>query len=150
MSSESVVQQAVRANAGMRSGLHRCIWSRRGSTRSLAGIQGMSKRRCKKENRVPPQLIGIIADAVAMGANVFRLEPNPPHMMASFAAGSQAAEIDFEAWSGREMMDFLADQVTDSKSRTGHFEVECGGKRYACRVVLDRVRSARQAEVTWT
>ncbi len=103
-----------------------------------------------KENQVPPQLIGIIADAVAIGASAFRLEPHPPHIMASFAAGSQAAEIDFEAGSGREMMDFLADQVTDSKSKTGQFEVECGGKRYACRVVLDRTRSARQADVTWT
>lgn len=70
--------------------------------------------------------------------------------MASFAAGSQAQEIDFETWAGREMMDFLADQVTDSKNKTGQFELECDGKRYACRVVLDRARGATQAEVTWT
>ena len=104
----------------------------------------------KKDSRVPPQLIGILADAVAIGATAFRLEPNPPHIMASFAAGSQAAEIDFEAWSGREMMHFLAGQVTDLKNKSGEFEVECGGKRYVCRVVLDRTRGAKQAEVTWT
>ena len=104
----------------------------------------------KKASRVPPQLIGILADAVAIGATAFRLEPNPPHIMASFGAGSRATEIDFEAWSGQEMMRFLADQVTDAKNKTGQFEVECDGKRYACRVVLDQTRGAKQAKVTWT
>jgi hypothetical protein len=110
----------------------------------------MSKQRRKSQGQVPPQLIGILADAVAIGATAFRLEPNPPHTMASFAAGSQASEIDFEAWSGREMMTFLADQVTDVKGRTGQFEVECDGKKYACRVVLDRLRSPMLADITWT
>jgi hypothetical protein len=110
----------------------------------------MSKAPPKKVSQVPPQLIGILADAVAIGATAFRLEPNPPHTMASFAAGSQAREIDFEAWSGREMMDFLAAQVTDRKSKAGQFALECDGKRYACRVVLDWTRGAKQAEVTWT
>ncbi len=61
----------------------------------------------ENEKQAPPQLVGILADAVAIGATAFRLEPNPPHTMASLAAGSQAAEIDFESWSGREMLDFL-------------------------------------------
>ncbi len=110
----------------------------------------MSTARRKMVTQVPPQLIGILADAVAIGATAFRLEPNPPHTMASFAAGSQAAEIDFESWSGREMMDFLASQVSDPKAKTGEFEMECDGKRYVCRVLLDRIRGAKQAEVTWT
>jgi hypothetical protein len=110
----------------------------------------MSKARPKKTSQVPPDLIGIVADAVAIGATAFRLEPNPPDTMASFSAGSQAAEIDFEASAGREMMDFLARQVTDPKTKTGRFELECDGKRYTCRVVLDRARGAKQAEVTWT
>lgn len=104
----------------------------------------------KQPSAVPPQLIGILADAVAIGATTFRLEPNPPHTMASFAEGMQAQEIDFEAWSGREMMDFLLRQVTDVKRRTGRFEVECDGKRYMCKVALDRIRNPVQAEVTWT
>ena len=103
-----------------------------------------------KAGRAPPQLVGILADAVAVGATAFRLEPNPPHTMASFAAGSQATEIDFEAWSGHEMMTFLADQVMDRKERLGNFEVELDGKTYTCRVVLDRLRGASRAEVTWT
>jgi hypothetical protein len=99
----------------------------------------------KKDSQVPPQLIGILADAVAMGATAFRLEPNPPHIMASFSAASRATEIDFEAWAGREMMRFLADQVTDLKNKSGQFEVEYDGKRYACRVVLNRTHGAKQA-----
>lgn len=109
----------------------------------------MNTARRKKAKKVPPQLVGILVDAVAIGATTFRLEPNPPHTMASFAAGSRAMEIDFESWSGREMMDFLADQVRDPKTKTGEFELEHDGKRYACRVVLDRVRGAKHAEVTW-
>ena len=104
----------------------------------------------QKNSQVPPQLIGILADAVAMGATAFRLEPNPPHIMASFSAASRATEIDFEAWSGREMMRFLTDQVTDLKNKSGQFEVEHDGKCYGCRVVLDRTRGAKQAEVSWT
>ena len=110
----------------------------------------MSKPQRKRESPVPSQIIGILADAVAVGATAFRLEPHPPHIMASFAAGSKTAEIDFEAWSGREMMKFLADQVTDLKKKAGQFEMECDGKKYACRVVLDRSRGATQAEITWT
>jgi hypothetical protein len=115
----------------------------------IVETHAMRKARPKNVSQVPPQLIGILADAVAIGATGFRLEPNPPHIMASFAAGSQATEIDFEAWSGREMMDFLAGQVTDPVNRAGQFEVECDAKRYVCRVVLDRTRGAKQAEVTW-
>jgi hypothetical protein len=110
----------------------------------------MSKLRPNKKGQVPPQLIGILADAVAMGATSFRLEPNPPRIMASFAAGSQATEIDFEAWSGKEMMDYLADQVTDPKNKTGRFMLEYDGKPYACHVTLDRSSGPQQAEVTWT
>jgi hypothetical protein len=115
----------------------------------LAGLHVMSKARLKEASQVPPQLIGIVADAVAIGATGFRLEPNPPHTMASFSVGSQAMEIDFEAWSGREMMDFLVGQVTDPKKKTGQFELKCDGKMYACRVVLNRARDATQAEVIW-
>ncbi len=59
-------------------------------------------------------------------------------------------EIDFEAWSGLEMMNFLAGQVRDLKKKAGQFELEYDGKIYACRVVVDRVRRAKQAAVTWT
>jgi hypothetical protein len=48
------------------------------------------------------------------------------------------------------MMRFLADQVTDAENKTGQFEVECDGKRYVCRVALDRTSGAKQAEVTWS
>lgn len=109
----------------------------------------MSKSRRTKVNQVPPQLIGILVDAMAIGATSFRLVPNPPHTMATFGTVSQAIEIDFEAWSEREMMDFLAAQVTDAKKKTGQFVMEVDGKRYACRVAVDRKRGAKQAEVTW-
>jgi len=110
-----------------------------------------AKQHVKKREKdsVPPQLVGILADAVAIGATAFRLEPNPPHIMASFAAGSQAAEIDFEAWAGQEMMDYLAERVTNPKNDTGRFVLEYEGKPYACRVTLDRRRSPQHAEVSW-
>ncbi|MDZ7582716.1 MAG: hypothetical protein U5R30_19565 [Deltaproteobacteria bacterium] len=109
----------------------------------------MGKSRRTKVSQVPPQLIGILADAIAIGAASFRLVPNPPHTMATFGTGSQAVEIDFEAWSGREMMGFLDAQVTDAKKKTSQFIMEVDGKRHACRVAVDRMRGAKQAEVTW-
>ena len=47
-------------------------------------------------------------------------------------------------------MNYLADQVTDPQTKTGQFVVEYDGKKYACRVVLNRARGAKQADVTWT
>ena len=110
----------------------------------------MTKKHIKKKDVVPPQLIGVLADAVAIGATSFRLQPNGPHIMACFAAGSQATEIDFEAWGGQEMLDYLANQVTDPQSKAGRFVLEYDGKRYACQVTLDRRRGPQRAEVTWT
>ena len=66
----------------------------------------MTKKRIQKTPPVPPQLIGVHVDAVAIGATSFRLEPNPPHIMASFSVPSRASEIDFEHWAGQEMMDY--------------------------------------------
>lgn len=65
----------------------------------------------------------------------------------AFAAGSNAMEIDFESWPGREMMDFLTSQITDPETKTGEFDLEFEGRRYVCRFVLDRTHGAKQAEV---
>lgn len=110
----------------------------------------MRQSRRNKKDKVPPQLIGVLADAVAMGATSFRLQTNLPRIMASFSAGSQATEIDFEAWSGREMMDYLAAQVSDRESRTGRFTLEYLGRQYECQVTMDRRRDPQQADVAWT
>ena len=110
----------------------------------------MTKPRNGEKNEGPPQLVGILADAVGIGATSFRIEPNPPHMMAAFSNGAQAMEIDFEAWSGQEMMDYLVEQVTDRKSKAGRFAVENDRKRYECQFTLDRLRDPQWAEVAWT
>ncbi len=110
----------------------------------------MRKSPRNKKGKVPPQLVGILADAVAIGATSFRLQTAPSQTMASFSAGSQAMEIDFEAWSGREMTDYLTAQVSDWKSRTGRFTLEYDGRPYECQVTLDRRRDPQQADVAWT
>ena len=110
----------------------------------------MKKKRIQKTHPVPPQLIGVHVDAVAIGATFFRLEPNPPHIMASFSVPSRACEIDFESWGGQEMLDYLREQITDQKAKTGSFVLEYEGKRYQCRVTVDRMRGPERAEVTWT
>ena len=110
----------------------------------------MTKQRIQKTLPVPPQFIGVHLDAVTIGATSFRLEPNPPHIMASFSAGNQATEIDFESWSGQEMLDYFRRQITDPKAKTGSFVLEYEGKRYQCRVKVDRMHSPQSAEVSWT
>ena len=110
----------------------------------------MKKKRIQKTHPVPPQLIGVHVDAVAIGATFFRLEPNPPHIMASFSVPSRACEIDFESWGGQEMLAYLREQITDPKAKTGSFVLEYEGKRYNCRVTIDRMRNPERAEVSWT
>jgi hypothetical protein len=109
----------------------------------------MTKKRIEKTGAVPPQLIGVLADAVAIGATAFRLEPFARHFMASYSVPSQAGEIDFENWSGQEMMDFLLGKVTDPKTKSGSFVLEYEGKQYQCRVMVDRTRKPQRAEVSW-
>jgi hypothetical protein len=110
----------------------------------------MTKKRIEKTGAVPPQLIGVLADAVAIGATAFRLEPFARHFMASYSVPSQAGEIDFESWSGQEMMDYLLGRIPDPKAKTGSFALEYEGKQYQCRVMVDRTRNPQRAEVSWT
>ena len=108
------------------------------------------KKTNKLKDAVPSELIGVLAEAFAMGATSFRLEPNPPHMTASFSAGPRATQIDFHARNGRKMLDYLAGRVAGPRRKTGQFVLELYGKRYECKVALDRWRDPQQAEVTWT
>jgi len=110
----------------------------------------MAKKRIKKTGTVPPQLIGVHLDAVAIGATAFGLEPNPPCIMASFAAGNQATEIDFESRAGQEMIGYLLGKITDPKAKTGSFVLEYDGRRYQCQVTVDQKRNPQRVEVTWT
>ena len=121
-----------------------------GAAAQTASALVVRKSRRNKRGKVPPQLIDILADAVAMGATSFRLQTNLPHIMASFSAGSQATEIDFEPWSGREMMGYFAAHVTDRKTHTGRFTLEYDGRQYECQVTLNRRRDPQQADVAWT
>jgi len=110
----------------------------------------MTKKRTEKTGAVPPQLVGVHLDAVAIGATAFRLEPNPPRIMASFAAGNQATEIDFESWSGQEMITYLLGKIIDPKAKAGSFVLEYDGRRYQCQVTVDQKRNPQRVEVTWT
>ena len=110
----------------------------------------MTKKRIGKTGTVPPQLAGVHLDAVAIGATAFRLEPNPPRIMASFAAGNQATEIDFESWSGQEMIGYLLGKITNPKAKTGSFVLEYDGRSYQCPVTVDRKHNPQRVEVAWT
>jgi hypothetical protein len=109
----------------------------------------MTKRAAKKTARVPPQLIGVHVDAVQIGSTSFRLQPNPPHIMASFSTDSRAIEIDFEHWAGQEMIDYLLRQISQENGMTGSFVLEYESRRYQCTVAIDRKRSPKWLEVTW-
>ena len=77
----------------------------------------MTKKRIQKTHPVPPQLIGVHVDAVAIGATSFRLVPNPPHIMASFSTASQAGEIDFENSAGQEMLSWCEQKGTSVSAK---------------------------------
>jgi hypothetical protein len=123
--------------------------TQRPSASMLAEFQAMTKKAAKKTAKVPPQLIGVHVDAVQIGATSFRLEPNPPQIMASFSTDSRATEIDFEGWAGQEMIDYLLGQISQETGKTGSFVLEYESHRYKCTVAIDRKRSPRWLEVTW-
>ncbi len=134
-------------------GASRAAWRQIERHRRLAlvgDLYVMTKKRIEKTGTVPPQLIGIHVDAVAIGATAFQLEPNPPHIMASFSVTSRATEIDFESWAGQEMIRYLLGKITDSKAKTGSFVLEYDGRSYQCRVTVDRKRNPQRVEVSWT
>ena len=110
----------------------------------------MTSKRRHKRDTVPAQLIGVFADAVRIGATSFRLQPNPPYIMASISAGMRAMEIDFESGSGEEMIEFLLSQICDRKHKMGGFVMDYADKLYPCEVTADRVRSPQWIELSWT
>jgi hypothetical protein len=110
----------------------------------------MSAKPRPKPDTVPPQLIGVFTDAIRIGATSFRLEPNPPYVMASISAGGRAIEIDFESWSGEEMIEFLLRHICDRQHKTGSFVMDYTDKLYPCEVTAERVRNPKWLEVEWT
>ena len=110
----------------------------------------MSTKRRPKPDAVPPQLMGVFADAIGLGATSFRLESAPPYVMASISAGARAVEIDFESWSGKEMIEFLLRQISDRQYKSGGFVIDYAEKLYPCEVTAERLRSPQWLEVKWT
>ena len=107
----------------------------------------MTTSRTKKTTPVPPQLIGVLKDAMQISATSFRLETFPTHIMASFSVKSQAGEIDFEMDAGQEMMDYLMAQAT--ASRTGRFSLDYDGRRLDCQVTSDKRRRPSWVQLSW-
>jgi len=96
---------------------------------------------------VPPQLIGVLDDAMQIAATSFRLETFPTHIMASFSTQSQAGEIDFEMEAGQEMIDYLMAQATAGGANS--FPLEYNGQQLECRVTFDRKRRPNWVQVNW-
>ena len=59
-------------------------------------------------------------------------------------------EIDFEGWSGKEMIEFLLRQMSDRRHKTGGFVMDYEHKLYPCEVTAERVRNPKWLEVGWT
>jgi hypothetical protein len=108
----------------------------------------MAKVRTKQKATVPPQLLGVLEDAMRIAATRFRLETFPTHIMASFAGQFQATEIDFEMEAGQEMIDYLL--ARSSTNREGRFLLEYEGRRLECLVASEKRRRPSWVEVSWT
>src|SRR6266487_2765060 len=98
----------------------------------------MAKSKTKNTKSVPPQLIGVLDDAMQIAATRFKLETFPTHIMASCSAQSQAMEIDFEMDAGQEMIDYLMTLATACSASS--FPLEYNGRQLDCRVTFDRKR----------
>jgi uncharacterized protein with von Willebrand factor type A (vWA) domain len=107
----------------------------------------MATSRTKNTMTVPPQLIGVLDDAIQIAATSFKLETFPTHIMASFSVPSQAMEIDFEMDAGQEMIDYLVAQAT--AGRIGRFSLEYHGRRLDCQVTLDKRRRPSWVQISW-
>jgi hypothetical protein len=93
--------------------------------------------------------MGVLDDVLAIGAKGFRLEPNLPRIMVAFSTRSQAVEIDFEPWAGRQMIDYLVAQTSHWKGKRGKLRLVYGGEAYDCRVQVANRRRPQRVEVCW-
>lgn len=93
--------------------------------------------------------MGVLDDVLAIGAQGFRLEPNPPRIMVVFSTRSQAVEIDFEPWAGRQMIDYLVAQTSHWQGKSGELHLVYERKAYDCRVQVDNRRQPQRVEVSW-
>ena len=76
-----------------------------------------------------------------------------PHILGVSFCQLQTLDLSpFENYTtaGQEMLDYLRGQITDLKAKTGNFVLDYDGKRYQCRVTVDRLRNPERAEVNWT
>lgn len=109
----------------------------------------MTKREPTATATLPLPLMGVLDDVLAIGAQGFRLEPNPPRIMVVFSTRSQAVEIDFEPWAGRQMIDYLVAQTSHWQGKSGELHLVYERKAYDCRVQVDNRRQPQRVEVSW-
>ncbi len=117
----------------------------------LVSVKPLSagKTAAKQTSPVPPQLIGVYEDALRVGAKSFCLEPSGDAVMASFSVPGSAAEIDFEAGAGKEMIDWLRGQPPLKKGASRKLVLAYADHRQDCRVTADPKRGPQWLEVTW-
>ena len=109
----------------------------------------MPKKSSGSPLRCPPQLYGIYEDAALIGSGAFWLERLPHGIMASFSAGNQATEIDFEDDAGQEMIDFLTRRLHSSKGGHGECLLEYRDQAIPCRVEVLRSGMSERFQVSW-
>ncbi len=108
----------------------------------------MAQKVKRTEMMLPPQLIGVLEDALRIQATAFKIEHLPPVVMASFSTPSQAMEIDFEPEAGQEMIDYIVGQ-SSLRNGKGRFVLEYEGKRFECTVTAERNRVPGWVRVSW-
>lgn len=109
----------------------------------------MSRKQTIATNPIPPQLLGLMDAAGAMGAKTFQLEPTSSGFRACFAAGSQAREIEFATWAGQELMTYLTANAKLKRRRQGCFAFEYRGRSYQCEVAKGTQGSEHALIVSW-
>jgi hypothetical protein len=100
--------------------------------------------------KVPPQLIGIIEDAQRAGADTFTLEYSRGLVMAAFSAGNHAAEIDFEAQAGEEMLHYLRAGAPDARAKQWAMSCAYDSETYDLRVERTGNSSRGPLRVKWS
>ena len=107
----------------------------------------MAPSRTKPMTTVPPQLLGVLNDAIQIAATSCKLEVLPSVIMASFSTPSEATEIDFETEAGQQMIDYLMARVRGR--RTSRVVIEHGGRQLECQVTSDKKRQPSWVQISW-
>jgi len=101
-------------------------------------------------HKIPPQLIDVLDDVLAINASSFRLTRETEHIMVAFSVFDRGGEIDYTMESGEEMMVYLIERGYSHGKIPHPFFLEFEEIKLKCQLTVDNIERPDLLEISFT